>query len=144
MTVLSEALRDEGRLEVGQVLVAIADDEAVFVLHRGEGDEKLRFAAGFESETPRPARVDDLLHEVALLVHLHGEDPAVGALVVVLLDGLPKALVDEADPVLEDPREANEQGQVQAARGEAGGQVVQVDAPVHVRVRSDLHVPPCR
>ena len=136
-----EALRDERRLDVRQVLVTVAEDEAVFVFHRGERDQQLGLRPGLEAKSVRPAGVDDLLHHVALLVHLDGEHAAVGALVAVLLDGALEAAREQPDAIVQDVWEADQQRQVEPARDELLRELVQVDGAVLRRVRPDLDVP---
>src|SRR5690606_9645640 len=106
-----EARRDERRLHVREVLVAVADDESVFVVHRRERDEEPGLGARLEAVAVVAPELDDVLDDVALLVDLDGEDAPIGAAILVLLDGLPETLVDESDPVLEDVRESDEERQ---------------------------------
>ena len=53
----------------------------------GQHGQEFRLGARFEAEAERLAEVEDLLHDVALLVDLDGVDAAVFALVAVLGDG---------------------------------------------------------
>jgi hypothetical protein len=136
-----EALRHERGLDVAAVLVAVADDEAVFVVHGRERDQQLGLAAGLEAVAVGATRLHHLFDEVALLVDLDGEHAAVDPVVFVLVDGLLEALVDETNAVLEDAREADEQRQVQPARTQLHRQLVEVDVGLFARVRRDRHVP---
>src|SRR6185437_1500058 len=92
---LVEALREESRLDVLLVLVAVAENEPAALLRRvRQRDEELRLAAGLEPEAPGGPELDDLLDDVPLLVDLHREDAPVDARVAVLADGLGEALVE--------------------------------------------------
>ena len=137
---LVEALRQERGLDVAGVLVAVADDQAADLLHRGECDQKLRFRACFESEIPWPATRDHFLHEVALLVDLDREHPAIDARVLVLGDGFLERLVDQLDAMTNDVRKANQQWQLEAARFQVLGQLEQVDGLALIGAGRDLDV----
>src|SRR5262249_7065271 len=71
--------------------------------------------------------VADLLDDVSLLVDLDRVDTAVLVLVVELADGGLEGVVDLANAVPQDVREAKEDGQLDAARLELLDQVEQVN-----------------
>ncbi len=106
-----------------------------------QGDQELRLAAGLEPEAPGGTELDDLLDDVPLLVDLHREDAPVAARVVVLGDRLGEALVEPANAVAQDVREANEEREGQAAGLEIVNQGEEVDAATLARwIGSDLDV----
>ena len=84
----AELLGEQRGLDVGAVLVPVAEDERLGVVLQGERDQQLGLGAGLEPEVEGPAVLDQLLDHVALLVDLDRVDAAVGALVVVLGDRL--------------------------------------------------------
>ena len=138
---LVEALREERGLDVLLVLVAVAEDEPSALLRVRERDEELGLAAGLEAEAPGRAELDDLLDDVPLLVDLHRVDAAVDARVLVLGDGPGEALVEPADAVAQDVREANEEREREAARLEILSQLEEVDAAILARrIRAHLDV----
>ena len=75
----------------------------------------------------RLAEVEDLLDDLALLVDLDRVDAAVAALVVVLLDGLAKGVVELADAVAEDVGEAEQDRQLDAAGLQLVDEFLQID-----------------
>src|SRR5690606_31368494 len=103
-----------------------------------ELDEELGLAAGFETVLPGATRLDDLVHEVALLVHLDGEHAAVAPRVAVLVDRALEALVQQPDAVLEDVREADEQRQIEPTNLQLLGELVEVDAPILSRIGPNI------
>ena len=102
-----ETLRHQSRFEIREVLVAVADDEAVFILHGGECDQKLGLRAGLQPEPPGPPGFDDLLDEMPLLVDLDRKDTAVLAVVSVFANRAFEALVQQSNAIVEDVRETN-------------------------------------
>ena len=73
----AELAAKEGVLNEACVFVAVADDKALGVRVHGESGEKLGLAAGFDAKVPRLAGIDDLLHDLAELVHLDRKNPPV-------------------------------------------------------------------
>ena len=73
-------------LDVLLVLVAVADDERLFVVEHRHDGEQLRLGAGLQAVVVRAAELDDLLDDVAVLVDLDRVDALVLAAVAVLGD----------------------------------------------------------
>ena len=67
---VSELLAHEGEAHELLVLVAVADDDVIGGLGESEHRLQLRLAAALEADAVRLAELDDLLDDVALLVHL--------------------------------------------------------------------------
>jgi hypothetical protein len=135
-----ELLGQHRRLDVGAVLVPVADDQRFRVLLQGERDQELRLAARLQAEVEGPAVFDQLLDDVALLVDLDRVDAAIAALVVVLGDGLLEGAAELLDARAEDVGEADEDREVQPALTEILDELLEVD---RVRARSgggDLNV----
>ena len=69
----------------------------------------------------------DLLHQVALLVHLDRVDPAVAAGVSVLKDGLLEGLGQRAHPGFEQVWKAQQQGHADATKLDVVAERLQID-----------------
>ncbi len=61
----AETLGEQGGLDVGAVLVAVADDQGARRIEQGEGDQQLGLAAGLEPNVLRGTVLDDLFDDVA-------------------------------------------------------------------------------
>ncbi len=143
----ADFLGQHHHLDVFVVLEAVADDGRLVVGDRQHG-QQFGFGAGLQPEMIGPAELENLLHHLALLVHLDGIDAAVIALVIVLGDGALERLVHLAQAMLENFGEADQDGQRDAAQLEFFDQFAQVDAArgflagVHpqVTVRADRKI----
>ena len=111
----AQLLRQQRRLDVGLVLVAVAEDQRLGVLVQRQRDQQLRLGAGLDAQVEGAAVLDQLLDHVALLVDLDRVDAAVAALVVVLGDGLLEGAGELLDAGAQDVGEADQERQVQAA-----------------------------
>ena len=136
----AETLREQRRLDVGAVLVAVADDQGARRVEHGEGDQQLGLAAGLEADVLRGAVLDDLLDDVALLVDLDRVDAAKAAVVAVLVDRLGEGRAQALHAARQDVGEAHQQRRAQAAVLEIEDQVEQVDARPLGAARTDLDV----
>ncbi len=123
----AELLRQQRRLDVGAIFVAVAEDQRLGVVLEGEGDEQLRLRAGLDAEVVGPPVLHQLLDDVPLLVHLDRVDAAIGAAVVVLGDRLLERAAELLHARAQDVREADEEGQVEAAATQVVDQLLQVD-----------------
>src|SRR5205823_4514160 len=107
--------------------------EAVADYGRGESigerqhSQQLGFGACLKAEVEGPAKVEDFLDHVSLLVHLDGIDAAVFSLVAELLNGGPEGVVDFADAVSENVGEAEENRQLNAAGLQLIDELFQID-----------------
>ena len=81
---LAHLRREQRGLDVLLVLVAVADDQRLVVLVDRHDREELGLAAGLEAVVERPAELDDLLDDGAVLVDLDRVHAAVLAVVAVL------------------------------------------------------------
>ena len=81
---LAQLRREQRGLDVLLVLVAVADDERLVVLVDRHDREELGLAAGLEAVVERPAELDDLLDDGAVLVDLDRVHAAVLPAVAVL------------------------------------------------------------
>src|SRR5262249_58998263 len=84
-----------------------------------------------------PAEVEDLFHDVALLVDLDGIDAAVAALELELLHGAAEGVVDLADAMTENVGEPQEDRQLDSARLQLIDQLFEVDRLVGALVGLD-------
>jgi hypothetical protein len=109
-----ELLAHEGEAHELLVLVAVADDEVIGAVGQREDGLQLGLGAALESDAGCLAELDDLLDHVALLVHLDRIDGRVLPLVLELGDGAREAGVQHLDARLEDLREPQEHGEVDA------------------------------
>ena len=123
--VVLEAVADDRRLEVGQ----------------GEHGQQLGLGAGLEPEMERLAEVEYLLDDMPLLVHLDRIDAAITALVLVFADGGAEGVVDLADAMPEDVREAKQDRQLDAPCLELVDELLEVDCFIGPLVRVDGDVP---
>src|SRR6185312_13990597 len=122
-----ELRRQQRRLDVLLVLVAVADDERVFVVEHGHDGEQLRLRPGLEAVVILLAGLRDLLDDVAVLIDLDRVHALVRALVAVLGHGATERFVELDDAVLEDVVEADEQRQVDAAAPHFVDELLHVD-----------------
>ena len=81
------------------------------------------------------AELHDLLHHVPLLVDLHRVDGGVGALVPELLDRVGELAREGLDPRLQDVGKAEQQREADALGVQVGGEVVEIEPALLVRVR---------
>jgi len=105
---LAHLLSQQRQLNVGLVLVSVADDERVAVTLHGDDGVQLRLAAGLQSEVELASVGDDFLHDGLHLVYLDGVDDVALALVVILLGSLLEARCGLLDAVVENVGEAKE------------------------------------
>ena len=66
------------------VLVAVADQQGLRVVHDGEDGVQFRLGTGFQADIVRAAEFDDLLHHLPLLVDFNGINAVIGSNVIVL------------------------------------------------------------
>ena len=84
----AQALGLQAQVDELLILVAVADDAGFGIAHQGDGGDELRLGAHFQTVMVAGAELGDLFHHLLLLVDLDGEDAAVLALIVQVLDGL--------------------------------------------------------
>ena len=82
-------------------------------MHR-QGDHQLGLGAGFETEVVVLAGVEDFFDDLAQLVDLDGEHPAVFAFVSLFCDGFAEGLVELDHAVAQQILEAHDQRRLQA------------------------------
>ena len=99
-----------------RVLVTIANNQTADLILQRQAGQQFWFAADFEAEIKRLARVENFLHDLAELVHLDREHAAVTAPVTVFRDGIAEGLVQRFDPVAQDVLKPDEQRKLQPAR----------------------------
>jgi hypothetical protein len=136
----AEPLRQQRRLDVGAVLVAIADDQRLGRVEQRQRHQQLGLGAGLEADPQRRAVLDDLLHHVALLVHLDRVHAPVHTLVPVLGHRLLEAPGDALHARGQDVREADQHRLAQPAALEVLHQLEQVDLVAAVAARSHRDV----
>ena len=96
---LAKLASEQGIPDEVRVFVAVADDEAFRIRMHGESGKQFGLAAGFDSEMPGGARIEDLSNDFAQLVHFDGKNPAIHALVAHLGNRLRKRQIDRFHPV---------------------------------------------
>ena len=123
------------------VLEAVTDDGRV-VVRLGHDGQQLGLGAGLEAEPVLASEVEDLLDDVALLVHLDRIDADVASFVAVLVDGGLEGVVDVAEAMPQDVGEPQEHRQGDAAQLQMVGELLQVDRARRVfrRVRENVAV----
>ena len=134
---LAHLAGQDGHLDEFIVLEAVADDGRLAAIGEGEDREQFGFGAGFEAETERPAEVEDLFDDVALLVDLDRIDADVVAGVVVFGDGGFEGFVNFADAMAQDIGEAQQDRQLNAAVLQLVDERLQVDGLVGAFVGMD-------
>ena len=82
-----------------RILVTVADNQASRRGSQRQSGKELGFAADFQSKIKRSARIKNLLHHLAQLVHLDREHTSVRPPVLKLRDRPPKCRVDRLHPV---------------------------------------------
>jgi hypothetical protein len=136
-----QTLGEQRRLDVGPVLVAVADDQRARRVEQGEGDQKLGLAARLETDVLGGPVLHDLLDDVSLLIDLDRIHAAEAAAVAVLGDGGAKRGAEAFHAAGEDVREADEKRSAQAALLEIVNEIEKVDAGAVIAARPNLHVP---
>ena len=101
------------------VLVSVARDEALGPEVGRDGREQLGLGAGLEAVAVAPARLDDVVHDDALLVDLDREDAAEDVAVAVLVDGARERVIQVRDRRGQDLGKADDH-----RRGDAAGRHV--------------------
>jgi hypothetical protein len=81
----------------------------------GKCSNHLGLTAGLDPKVIRKPGIDDLLYDLAELVHLDGEDAAVLILVTALRYRLCKGLVETTDTVSEQIMATHQQGKAESA-----------------------------
>ena len=121
--VAADLLGQHNHFDVLVVLEPVADDGRL-VVGNGEDGKELRLGAGLQAVSIGPAELEDLLHDLTLLIDLNGINTTVVALVAMVLHGLLEGGVDVAKAVLQNVREANEDGRGDAAEHQRIGQLL--------------------
>ena len=138
---LADLAGEHGHLDELIVLEAVADDRRIGRFGQGEHGQELGLRAGLDPEMVGLAKIEDLLDDMPLLVHLDRVDAAITPLVLVLADGGAEGVVDLADAMAEDVREAKQDRQLDAALLELIDQFLEVDRLAGVLVGMNRHVP---
>ena len=138
---LADLAGEHGHLDEFVVLEAVADDRRIGGFGQGEHGQQLGLRAGLDPEMVRLAEIEDLLDDVPLLVHLDRIDAAITALVVVLANGRAEGVVDLADAMAEDVREAQQDRQLDAALLELIDELLQIDRLAGILVGMNRDVP---
>ncbi len=94
---LAELAPEQRRLDEKRILVSVADDQRFLVAVNRERRDQLRLAPGLEADVVQRARVHDLLHHFAELVHLDRKNAAITPAISRLLDRRRECLADRLD-----------------------------------------------
>ena len=103
----------EGEVDEFGVLVAIADEEGLAVVHEGEGGEEFGFGADFDAVVVLAAVFGDFFDDLLLLVDFDRVDAAVAAFVALVAHFLAEGFVEFLDAGVEEVGEAEEGGEVE-------------------------------
>ena len=142
-------LRIQRQIDELLVLVAIAHDVGLRVVHVGQRRDELWLAASFEAIVILPAVAGDLLDHLLLLVHLDRVNTAVNALILRLGDRGGKTLVQFVDATAQQIAKTHQQRELRAAlaqimhdgcqrHGLGLGLVLQIDD--HIALPGDVEV----
>ena len=125
------------------ILVPVADQVGIRIVHVGHGGNQLRLGTGLQTVIILGAELRDLLHHLPLLVHLDGVDTLVLALVIRFLDRLPEAVVQLRNAAAQQVPETEQHGNGGAALLQAFQQVAQADIlfPAVLVVQAYGHFP---
>src|SRR5262249_2063549 len=137
---LADFAGQDGHLDEFVILEAVADNGRCLAIGMRQDRQKFRLGTGLQSEIEGPADVENLLDHVSLLVHLDRVDAAIAALVVEFIDGGLEGIVDLAHALPQDIREAEEDGELDAAGLQLIDQALQVDRLGWNFVRMDTDV----
>jgi hypothetical protein len=132
-----QLLAHQGQPHEFLVLVPVADDEMVGALVEPEHRLELRLAAALQPDAERGAELDDLLHHVALLVHLHRVDGGVGALVAEFLDGVAELARERLNAGPQDIGKAQQQRKPYSLRVQVHRQMVEVEPALPAGIGMD-------
>ena len=95
------------------ILVAIADQQRLAVMHERQRRQQLGLAAHFQTIMVLPPILGHLLHHLLLLVHLDRINPTVPPLVPLVPDLLPEGLVQFPDARIQQIRKPEERRQME-------------------------------
>ena len=131
--VAADLLGQDHRLDKAGVLEAVADHQGFGVVHQSQYGQQLGLAAGLQAEIMRGAKLQQVFHDVPLLIDLDGVHPAVVAGVVELAHGRGKGVGDRLQTVVDDARETKQQGGRQIPLAQLVHQLFEIDAKGHNR-----------
>ena len=122
---------EEGEVGELPVLIAVADDVRLGVVHVRQGRDEFRLAAGLQAVVVLGPEVAHLVDHL-LLVDLDWVDPTVASLVAGVADRLQEALAQVGDRGVQDSAEAQQHRRSEAARLDVAVDSMQADgvAPV--------------
>ncbi len=124
---LAHLLREQRQLDVRLVFIAVADDERVALALHGDDGVQLGLRAGLESEVELASVRDDFLDHGLRLVHLHGIDDEILALIVVFLARFFEAARRLFDTAVENVGKAQQHGRRDIAQRQFVDDFAQVD-----------------
>ena len=116
------------------VLESVAYDRR-FGFGHGDHGEQFRLAASFDTVSETSSVSEDLLDDLALLVHFDRKYASVALPIVVIFNRSGETLVQVLQPVLEDPVETDQHGKVQASLDQSIDERFQVDALLLIAFR---------
>ena len=136
----AEALGEQGELDVCAVLEAVADDQGVGRVEQRQRDQELGLAPRLDADAVFGTVLDDLVHDVPLLIDLDRVNAAETPTVSVPLDRVLKRRGELLDARRQDVGKADEQGGSQVAALEILDEGEQIDGGLF-GVRSHHDVP---
>src|SRR5262249_23499631 len=122
------------------ILEAVANDGRIAAVGEGQDSQQLWLGAGLKANVVALADVENLLHDVTLLVDLDGVDAPVVAAVVEFRDRAAEGVVDLTDAMSQDVGETEQDGQLDAALLQLIHQLLQIDAALLTLVGVDRDV----
>ncbi len=126
-----------------RILVPVAYDERLRRVVDGKGRHQLRFRPSLEPELELAPGIDDLLHNLAQLVHLDREHTLITGAVPELLDRVPERKIHRAHPVPQQVLEPDEQGEPEPAFFRLRHDAHEVDVLVRILVRVHQQMAVC-
>ena len=109
----------QGEVDEFLVLIAVADQVGLRIVHVGEGGDQFGLRTGFEAVVEFFPELGDFLDHLSLLVDLDRVNAAILAAVADFLDCPPEGNIDLGDAGVEEVAKAQQDGQGSAAILEA-------------------------
>ena len=126
----AKLLREDGKLDIALILIAIADDERVALALLRDHDMELWLGAGLKTEVELAAVRSDLIDHGLHLVHLDRIDHIALAFEVILFLGFLIARRHLLDTVIENVGEAQEHRRRDITQRKVVHQFAQVDLDI--------------
>ena len=137
---LAHFLCEESKFDKVFVLVAVADDQSVRVLHVRKNRMEFRLGTCFKTNVELGTVTHHFFQDRTLLVHLDREDAVMATLVAIFSRRLREALVNLFDAAVQNIRETQQHRSRNIAQGKFLHEFVKVNARTAVLDRRNRRV----